>query len=80
MDFIRHFKEQQAINRTKYVEEEAKSRIILSDYQGELYISFDHFPLIPIDKTWDSTKALEKLQTVRNSFISYRKHGLQSKS
>jgi len=74
MNILKNIKEKQTINRNNNIEQEAVSRITPSVYKGELYIAFDGFPLVIMDKGSTSEDLIQKLNTVRNSYINYRQH------
>lgn len=72
MNLIRKYTEKAAITKQKNIEEEAKNRITLSEYKGEVFIAFDGYPLVLIDNSEQVPQITEKLNGVRNSFIKYR--------
>lgn len=72
MGLFEKYSEKTAASRQKRIEEEAKSRITLSEYKGELYITFDGFPLVLISDKEQVPQITEKLADIRASFIKYR--------
>lgn len=78
MEFIRTIRERHQTSRQMSIREQAHSCICLDDFEGQLYITYNGTPLIPIDNKLSQEEIMEKLSTVRSSYTSYRMKQLYS--
>ena len=78
MEFIRTIREKHQTSRQMSIREQAHSCICLDDFEGQLYITYNGTPLIPIDNKLSQEEIMEKLSTVRSSYTSYRMKQLYS--
>jgi len=72
MGLFTKYSEKMTAARHRNIEEEAKHRITLSEYKGEVFIAFDGYPLILIDGKEQVPQIAERLGSIRESFIKYR--------
>lgn len=73
MELIRTIKKRHQIACERTINEEASNTIYLDDFDGDIYISYNGAPLIPIDEKWTQKEIMRKLEDTRNSYINYRK-------
>lgn len=78
MEFIRTIREKRKTSREKNISDMAHSVICLDDFDGNIYISYNGAPLIPVESTWTQKEILAKLEQTRNSFIAYKKKQAES--
>lgn len=78
MEFIRTIREKQQISQQNSIIEQAHNSVCLDDFAGEMYISYNGVPLIPIEEKWTPKEILKKLEDTRNSFILYKQKQLNT--
>ena len=71
MSIISYFKEKFAVSKQKNAYEEACRRIVIRDFEGELYIAYDNFPVIAAEGWWSASILFENLEKLRNQYLRY---------
>lgn len=72
MTLIRTFKEKQQAQRQAAIRQQAVDTIRLSDFDNEIYISYNGTPLVEVDSSWTSHQIIEELAKLRGNFINSR--------
>lgn len=69
MEFIRTIREKHQTKRQMEIQQEAEDTIYLADFEQTLYIAFNGAPLMPISEDLTAKEIMQKLISLRNSFI-----------
>lgn len=73
MEFIRTIREKQQTAREETIQKEAERTIALTDFDGNLYISYNGVPLIQIDDKYTPKDIVQELTRLRTTYIQAHK-------
>ena len=71
MGFLSKIKQKFALSKQQSAYDEACRRIAIRDFEGELYIAYDNFPVIAAESWWSSEIIIEQLSKLRNQYLRY---------
>ena len=69
MNLFSDFKAKRQENRKKELESQARQRIGIKDFDGELFFAVDGTPLLPVAENATPKQMLATLVTLRDNFV-----------
>ena len=72
MELFQNFKNKRQENRKKEIESQARQRIGIKDFDGELFFAYDGTPLLPVEETATPKAMLDTLSTLRENYVKSR--------
>ena len=69
MNLFSDFKAKRRENRKKEIESQARQRIGVKDFDGELFFAVDGTPLLPVEENATPKQMLATLVTLRDNFV-----------
>ena len=66
------FKAKRQENRKKEIESQARQRIGIKDFDGELFFAYDGTPLLPVEDSATPKAMLDTLSTLRENYVKSR--------
>lgn len=72
MDLIRTIREKNESSKQSRIRKQAEELITIVDFDDQLYIGFEEIPLVLIEKDWTVDQIIDKLKTLRTTFVNGR--------
>ena len=78
MELRRTIKKKIVSSKEKSMDLESRSVIRVKDFDNELYIAVNGVPLLPIDSNWTASQIIDRLNDLRDGYMTYRIKNNQS--
>ena len=69
MDFFKAIKDKYNNKRKDEIKKWSEKIVTVNDFAGNLYITFNGTPLVPIEDNWTSEDILKELSKIRCNYI-----------
>ena len=72
MQLLSNLRAKRQESRKKEIESQARQRIGIKDFDGELFFAYDGTPLLPVEDSATPKAMLDTLSTLRENYVKSR--------